>query len=349
MHILKTFCCHLWPSPDEKARMRFFAGCCRYVWNRALALQQEMFKAEGHRLDYYGLASHLKAWKKEADLAFLNEAQSQILQQTLWELHRASKVAATTPAPAPGFHKKRLHNSFRYPQGFKVDEAQSRLYLPKIGWIQYQASRPLQGKPKQVTVSCVNGQWFAAILTESVVEKPKHACSNMVGIDTATADCIALLSDGSSVALTENIRQYEEHLIRLRRQLHRRQAHSRRWGKQSLKVQQQYAKIMHACTDLLHKATNDISKKYAVAVLEEGAVTTATAQRYNANDARAALHESLLTRAKAEFRRQLEYKMLWRGGKILCIPLSKEEKATHRTAAGLLALAQQGRTGKLPF
>ena len=40
---------------------------------------------------------------------------------------------------APGFpvfkRKGRSSDSFRYPQGFKLDERNSRVFLPKIGWV----------------------------------------------------------------------------------------------------------------------------------------------------------------------------------------------------------------------
>lgn len=343
MHILQTYSCRLLPTPAEKERMQHFAGCCRYVWNRALALQNALTATEGRHLDYYALAACLKEWKKETHAAFLNDAQSQILQQSLRELERANKVAAVTGTNAPGFRKKRLHNSFRYPQGFKLDEIRSRVYLPKIGWVRFRLTRPTQGTPKQVTVACINGQWHAAILVDVVVDKPKHASSRTVTIDTATPQCVAALSDGTQIALPENIGHDEKRLIHLRRQLRRRQPHSRRWEEQSVRVRQQYARIRHTYIDILHKATDAISKAYAVVVLKErpmkGASSTTKNNRAegdtalplgrvrSSRDECADLHHTLLKRAKAEFERQLEYKMMWRGGKIRRVAVPPEEQS----------------------
>lgn len=71
--------------------MRRFAGCCRFLWNKALALEKETYEADKKRLGYYALAGKLRDWKKEEDTSFLAEAHSQILQQTLKDLDRAYK------------------------------------------------------------------------------------------------------------------------------------------------------------------------------------------------------------------------------------------------------------------
>ena len=71
--------------------MKQFAGCCRFVWNKALALQKERFDAGERTLGYNKLALLLPSWK--TDHPFLNEAPSQALQQVLMNLDRAVKDA----------------------------------------------------------------------------------------------------------------------------------------------------------------------------------------------------------------------------------------------------------------
>ena len=121
--------------------MRRFAGCCRFLWNKALALEKETYETDGKRLGYYALAGKLKEWKKRDDTSFLAEAHSQILQQALKDLDKAYKNFFAKRANFPRFKKKGVHDSFRYPQGFKVDEGNSRIWFPKIGWVRYRNSR----------------------------------------------------------------------------------------------------------------------------------------------------------------------------------------------------------------
>jgi len=116
------------------------AGCCRFVWNKALAIQKERLDKKSKILNYYELASLLVSWKKE--FLFLREAHSQSLQQTLRNLDKALKDSWNKKSPKkfPRFKKKNLRDSFSYPQGHKLEQNNARIYLPKIGWIRYRKS-----------------------------------------------------------------------------------------------------------------------------------------------------------------------------------------------------------------
>lgn len=63
--------------------MRGFAGSCRFVFNRALALQKELFELSGAHASYADLCAVLVDWKQDKETDWLNEAPSQALQQSL--------------------------------------------------------------------------------------------------------------------------------------------------------------------------------------------------------------------------------------------------------------------------
>ncbi len=172
MQILQAFKFQLVPRSSEAAAMHRFSGCCRFLWNKALALEKEVYASEGKRLGYYTLASLLREWKRENSTAFLAGVHSQILQQTLKDLDRAYKNFFEKRAAFPKFKKKGKHDSFRYPQGFKIDEKNNRVFFPKIGWIKYRNSRAILGIPKQVTVSLSAGKWYVSIQTERDIADP---------------------------------------------------------------------------------------------------------------------------------------------------------------------------------
>jgi transposase len=60
-----------------------FAGSCRFVFNRALALQKEWFELSGAHASYADLCAVLVDWKQDKETDWLNEAPSQALQQSL--------------------------------------------------------------------------------------------------------------------------------------------------------------------------------------------------------------------------------------------------------------------------
>ena len=66
----------------------------------------------------------------------------------------------------PSFKKRHSDDGFRYPQGFKVDADNGRIFLPKIGYIRYRNSRKIEGIPKNVTVREEVDGWYVSIQCE---------------------------------------------------------------------------------------------------------------------------------------------------------------------------------------
>ncbi len=139
--------------------MRRFAGACRFVFNRALARQNENHEAGNKYIPYGKMASWLVEWKNATETQWLKDSPSQPLQQSLKDLERAYKNFFRKRAAFPRFKKRGQNDAFRYPQGVKLDQENSRIFLPKLGWMRYRNSRQVTGVVKNVTVSqsCVSG------------------------------------------------------------------------------------------------------------------------------------------------------------------------------------------------
>jgi len=67
-----------------------------------------------------------------------------------------------------GVKKKGQSESLRYPEPkqIKLDQGNSRIFLPKLGWLRYRNSREVLDKVKNVTVSASCGKWFVSIQSE---------------------------------------------------------------------------------------------------------------------------------------------------------------------------------------
>lgn len=306
--------------------MRRFAGCCRFVWNRSLALEIENYEKTGKRLGYKVLAGLLVQWKQDEQTKFLSEIHSQVLQQSLKDLHKAYQNLFAQRAEFPNFKKKGSHCSFRYPQGFKIDEANSRVYLPKIGWMRYRNSRKIEGEAKNITVSYAAGRWFVSIQTGRECAASVHPSTSSVGIDIGVAK-FATLSDGTVIESLNSFRKHEKKLAKLQRKLAKKQKFSSNWEKLKLCVQRMHRKIANVRNDFLHKASNAISKNHAVVVLEDlqidnmskSAKGTAESPRRNVK-AKSGLNKSILDQGWGEFKRQLGYKLFWAGGRVITVP-----------------------------
>lgn len=133
MQRLQAFKYELRPNGQQQRQMRRFAGSCRFVFNKALALQKERYEQGQKKLGYAGLCKLLTEWRGSGETHWLKDAPVHPLQQTLKDLERAYANFFAQRAAFPRFKKKGQHDSLRYPdpKQFKLDEGNGRIFLPK--------------------------------------------------------------------------------------------------------------------------------------------------------------------------------------------------------------------------
>ena len=89
-----------------KRRQAFrFAGACRFVHNRALALEIDRHASGEAHLGYVGTANLLPLWKRDPETVWLSGVHSQILQQSLKDLDRAYRNFVEKRAGFPKFQR----------------------------------------------------------------------------------------------------------------------------------------------------------------------------------------------------------------------------------------------------
>ena len=261
-------------SPTDEALLRPFAGCNRFLWNKALALQKERLANKQGCLSYNKLAKILPAWKREH--SFLADAPSQALQQTLMSLAKALSEAFDKKNPKQFLVFKRKfksRESFRYPQGFEISN--NRVFLPKIGWVGFRKSRHIKGKPKNVTVFKEIDHWYISIQTEIKVDVLVHPSTKAVGIDVGVKKLIAL-SDGTHIPPVNSFQSAQAKLARLQRRLAKKVKFSSNWVKLNKKIQKLHWHIANIRRDYLHKSSCALSKNHAIVCMEDLSVSNMT-------------------------------------------------------------------------
>ena len=233
MLIRKAFKFRLKTNQTEAVALSRYAGCCRFVWNKALALQKDLHSGEKRRLSYGKLTALLPSWKQEH--LFLKEAPSQSLQQCLKDLDRAITDAfdKTSLKKFPQFKKKGVHDAFRVPQGFEVNS--QAVKLPKIGWVKYHNCRRISGTAKNLTFSKIAGHWFVSIQTEEGIAIEYHEPSSVIGVDVGVVE-FAALSDGTFAKSNHAFRRSEGKLAILQQKLSKKQKFSKNWQKAKQKA-----------------------------------------------------------------------------------------------------------------
>ena len=325
MQRLQAYRFELKTTGEQQRNMRRFAGSCRFVFNKALAMQQERYKAGEKKLGYASLCKSLTEWKAQSETLWLSETPSQALQQTLKNLERAYKNFFEKRADFPKFKKKGQSDSFRYPQGVKLDQGNSRIFLPKLGWLRYRNSRDVLGEVKNATVSQSCGKWFVSIQTEREVEQPLPS-GEAVGIDMGIAR-FATLSDGSYIEPLHSFKKHQQRLAKYQRRMSRKVKFSNNWKKAKARVQRIHSRIANARKDFLHKASSQISQNHAMIVIEDLQVRNMSKSARGDSEQpgkmvkqKSGLNRAILDQGWGEFRRQLEYKAAWNGGFVVAVP-----------------------------
>lgn len=327
MIIRKAYKFRLKTNQTINRKLAQFAGSSRLVWNKALAFQKEKLNAKQSCLSYAGLTKELTQWKKESDLFFLKEAHSQTLQQSLKNLSQALKEAfdKTNPKQFPRFKKKGQKDFFRYPQGFKIDNENGRVFLPKIGWVRYNKSQNVVGEAKNITVSKKGQHWFVSIQVEIDRIIPTHSLSSIVGGDLGIARFLTL-SNNKHYEPINIFKKLKNKLAKLQKQLAKKEKKSNRWRRLKAKITKLHIRIANTRNDYLHKISNELSKNHAIVILEDLKIANMSSSAKgtvensgNNVKQKSGLNRAILDQGWGEFIRQLEYKLSWNGGQLVQI------------------------------
>ncbi|QTR46626.1 transposase [Thiothrix litoralis] len=356
----QAFKYELMPNGETQRQLRRFAGSCRFVYNKALALQQASHEAGEKFIGYVAMAKHLTAWRNGTETPWLKDSPVHPLQHALKDLDKAYQNFFAKRADFPRFKRKGSGDSFRYPdpKQIKLDQGNSRLFLPKRGWIRYRNSRDVLGELRNVTVSSKDSKWFVSIQTlrqaqgiaQREVELPTSQAttstcaerSRSIGIDLGIAR-FATLSDGTYIEPLNSFKAKAAKLAKYQRRMAHKQKFSKNWKKAKANVQKIHTQIANTRRDFLHKATTTLSQNHAFVFIEDLQVrnmsksAAGTAENPGKNVAqKSGLNKAILDQGWGEFRRQLDYKMAWKGGMLFAVPphyTSQECPECHHVSA----------------
>jgi len=328
MNRLQSFIFELEPNGAQKFDMRKIVGCCRYVFNKALALQKENHSSGNKFIHYPAMANMLTQWRNDVETEWLKKAPCHPLQHALRNLTKAYQNFFEGRAEFPRFKKKGDRGSFRYPDSkqFKLDEVNNRIFLPKLGWMKYRNSRKVIGELRNITISTDGEKWFMSIQTQLEIEQPVIKSISAIGIDVGIIR-FATMSDGGFIEPLDGFKKQQARLKKYQKRMSRKIKFSSNWKKEKAKVRRVHTKIKNSRKDFLHKTTTGISKKHALVCIEDLQVKKMSRSIVGTIEnpgkgvqQKSKLNQSILDQGWGLFRSQLEYKLGWNGGMLLVVP-----------------------------
>lgn len=328
MKIRKAYRFKLKPTVEQAHRMECIAGHCRFLWNKLLRINLDRLEKKRGMLWYHEADFWSKLWKASDEYGFLREAPAHCLQQKMKDLNKAFKDAFDKNQPRkwiPKFRKCGIHDSFRFPEPKHIHINNRRIKLPKLGWVGFYKSQPIEGAIKNVTVSRQAGDWYASIQVECDIDETLSSASSSIGLDMGIKHFVAC-SDGSYHAPIHVFRTLEKRLANAQRSLARKKRFSENWKKQKRRIQKIHRVVAHTRGDFLHKLSTELCKNHAMIVVEDLKIANMSRSARGTLEepgrqvkAKSGLNKSILDQGWGEFRRQLAYKLAWAGGIFLAV------------------------------
>lgn len=260
----------LYPNKEQQILLSKTFGCCRKVYNLALAEAIESYRQTGkftHR--WY------TAYKEE--YPFLNEVEAQALNQSLQNLKYAFKNRFSKTAKRqtgfPKFKSKHSKQSYRTCMPAKDALQDKYLKIPIVGKVRFRAKPRVNDnwKLKSITISkSATGKYHASLLYESYIKEQQTDLNvyNSIGLDYKS-NGLFVDNQGNKPDYPKFYRQYESKLAFEQRKLSHMKRGSSNYYKQKLKVAKIHEKIANCRKDFLHKLSYNYINKYDYIFVED--------------------------------------------------------------------------------
>lgn len=300
--------------PNNKQQNYFLRACgvARFAYNWALAEWKRQYE-EGGKPTESSLRRNLNSIKR-TEFPWMLDVTKSAPQQAIKNLGNAFTRFFQKTANYPQFKKKGRSCSFRADNGprkkglHSVPVDNKRIKLPVIGWVRMCERIRFSGTIQSVTISKRAGKWFASICIDTNHLPHKRKGTGTTGIDLGIKN-LATMSDGKTLPGPKSHTALLERLKRLSRSLSRKKKGSANWTKAKAKLAKLHYRIACIRQDATHKATTEIVLSNETIGIEDLNVRGMLSNRF--------LARSLSDQSFFEFRRQLEYKSMWYGSKVV--------------------------------
>lgn len=261
----------LYPTRQQSAQLARLFGCCRVVWNDALALVRSVPAGEQWPLNSELQKLCITQAKRTVERAWLAEVSNIPLQQSVADLGLAFKnwfaaLKGKGRAQFPRFKSRHGKQSARFRRGgFSLKG--NKLFLAKLGLFKVRWSRPLPSEPSSVTVlKNKAGQYHVSFVVD-VEQKSVEPVRESIGLDLGIKT-FAFPSVGMPIEAPDYSR-LDRRIRRLQKRLARQQKGSNRRAITKQKIAKLHLKIRNIRKDFLHKQSTKLIRENQSVSLED--------------------------------------------------------------------------------
>lgn len=292
----KRYTYRAYPTPRQERDLARLFGCCRFVFNQVIADRQMTWETGLCEVTVPGRRTKVfDANRQSAIITYqrsrrpwLRDVSSVALIQSMRDAEQAFAnffASATGKRQGAKVGFPRFKSRFSGKQsarftsnGFRVNG--SKVFIAKIGWVDFRLSRELPSVPSSVTVTRKPDQTYElSFVVEVQPLDLAPAVERHAAIDAGLASFAAIVySDGTreKVANPRFYRVQQRKLRRAQKALSRKQGPDRRTGqqassgyrKQQVKIARLHAATAHARNDFAGKLAHRLASENTTVAIE---------------------------------------------------------------------------------
>jgi putative transposase len=318
-----NYCYRIYPDTAQEEMLLEWMEICRRAYNYALREIKDWCNSRKCLVDRCSIESEyiipatnrfptevnqlnsLPAAKKE--FPRLASVPSQVLQQTIKQLHKGWEFFQKRGFGFPRFKKYGQFKSLLFPQFKQCPLTDIHLKLPKIGAIAINLHRPIPSEftVKQVRVMRKADKWYAAVNIECNVSVPDPMPQgHPIGVDTGLQKFLAT-SDGVLIKPPKFFKTLQSELKLLQRRLSRKKKRSKNYEKARIAVARLHHKIANTRSDFHFKQAHTLCDAGDMVFMEDIDYRTS---------AKGCFSKHMLDAAFGQFRSIVKY-VCWKRGK----------------------------------
>jgi putative transposase len=218
----------------------------------------------------------------------------------------------------PKFKKKGKHDSFRLLGSIRTEDRYIK--FPRLGKVRTKESTgKFDGRILSATISREADRWYCSLCVEAKRKETLPSTNEIVGIDLGITD-FAVTFNGVEYSHEKSPRPLRSKLKKLRRlskQQSRKKLKSNNRKKANLRLARLHRRIKNIRKDYINKLTTELMKTKSVIVIEDLQIKKMREKKEKKH-----LSRSISDVGWGEFRRQMEYKSVWYGSRLIKTPKS---------------------------
>ncbi len=265
-------------TEEQQSLINKYFGHSRFIYNKMLDYNKELYKNEKRSLSYIELQNLLPIWKKEEKTSFLSEVDATSLQQAVQDYCTAREKFLKKQGGYPKHRSKRHKETFRLVNQMKVGKPEydsvrldgNKIKLGKFGWV---ITKPCQSIPnggiQSVTIKRTKtGKVFATLnIRREQPTKELAKTGKETGIDLGMKN-FAVFSNGVVIPVPDFMLKDMKKIARLHRLVSRKQKGSKNKEKAIKQLSIAYEKNSNRRNNFLNKLSLSIVRDYDFIVVE---------------------------------------------------------------------------------